>query len=446
MRCRPETTASTYYFSTDRSLVYTPFFEDFGPLNLACVWKYCKQVDDLLKKPVLSGRRLVHYCAEDYRMRANAAFLACAFQVAVMRKTAQQAWEPFEGVSPPFQPFRDAGMGEARFGLTILDCLEGLETSIVQGLFDWRRFDVGSYEHFDKVENGDITWIIPDRLLAFAGPFDNFQSHTNDLDWSRTPEEYASIFKAAGVGLVVRLNKAEYTREKFLQHGIKHVDLYFKDGSCPSPSIVSTFLKIVEGQPGPIAVHCKAGLGRTGTLIGMYAMKHHFFSARGFIGWCRLCRPGSVLGPQQEYLVAMQASMFQAGELLRGAMRPPRPSQKLLPGDTGARDGLDVASHMDAYLRYKDHGQGNRLVKMKKSRQGGRETTLQSPSTASTKASEGSLQEEPYSPGSTSSDLGASHRVKSREDSKRAQVSQVATAISRSVRHVFGRSSHTVAV
>lgn len=49
-------------------------------------------------------------------------------------------------------------------------------------------------------------------------------------------------------------------------------------------------------------MHCKAGLGRTGTLIGLYAMKHYQISAEAFIGWIRIARPGSILGPQQFYL------------------------------------------------------------------------------------------------------------------------------------------------
>lgn len=45
-----------------------------------------------------------------------------------------------------------------------------------------------------------------------------------------------------------------------------------------------------------------AGLGRTGTLIGAYIMKHYKFSALEAIAWLRLCRPGSVIAHQQQWL------------------------------------------------------------------------------------------------------------------------------------------------
>lgn len=45
-----------------------------------------------------------------------------------------------------------------------------------------------------------------------------------------------------------------------------------------------------------------AGLGRTGTLIACYMMKHFKFTAAECIAWCRICRPGSIIGPQQNFL------------------------------------------------------------------------------------------------------------------------------------------------
>ena len=47
---------------------------------------------------------------------------------------------------------------------------------------------------------------------------------------------------------------------------------------------------------------CVAGLGRTGTLIGCYLMKHYEMSAAETIAWIRIARPGSILGPQQHYM------------------------------------------------------------------------------------------------------------------------------------------------
>lgn len=92
-----------------------------------------------------------------------------------------------------------------------------------------------------------------------------------------------------------------------MKAGIQHSDLYFLDGSTPPQHIVDEFLSLTEKEPGAIAIHCKAGLGRTGTLIGLYAMKHFQFPAAAFIGWIRIARPGSILGPQQHYLIENEA-------------------------------------------------------------------------------------------------------------------------------------------
>lgn len=103
-----------------------------------------------------------------------------------------------------------------------------------------------------------------------------------------------------GVSHVIRLNKASYVKAPLERGGIMVTDLYFPDGSTPPGHLVKKFLDLCDREKnGAIAVHCKAGLGRTGTLIGLWAMREYKFPAPAFIGWIRLMRPGSILGPQQ---------------------------------------------------------------------------------------------------------------------------------------------------
>jgi hypothetical protein len=92
---------------------------------------------------------------------------------------------------------------------------------------------------------------------------------------------------------------------------------YFIDGGVPSEQIIRQFLELSEADPGLIAVHCKAGLGRTGTLIAMYLMKHYGFTSAEVIGYLRIMRPGSVLGPQQFFLKQWERPMWAQGEAHR---------------------------------------------------------------------------------------------------------------------------------
>lgn len=357
----PKSTTKSHYFSIDNDLVYEPFFADFGPLNLSMIYRYCKMLEEKLRDPMLADKRIVHYCSHDPKKRANAVCLVCAFLVIVCQKSADMAFEPFSNIYPPLLPFRDATCGVCTFQLTILDCMRGLEKGIENRWFDWNEFDVDSYEFFEKVENGDMNWVVPDKFLAFAGPCPT----STDADGfpAFTPEDYVPIFREAGVGLVVRLNKKQYDRRRFIDQGLNHVDLYFLDGSCPSKEIIGKFLHVTESETAAVAVHCKAGLGRTGTLIGLYAMKHFQFPARAFIGWNRICRPGSILGPQQQFLVELESDMFQAGAALRRPMPPPRGDADRLLAQQVDKLNLRDRSQVE---QYEDAGQGERLCNAKR--------------------------------------------------------------------------------
>lgn len=57
-------------------------------------------------------------------------------------------------------------------------------------------------------------------------------------------------------------------------------------------------------------MHCKAGLGRTGTNIAAFLIKNLRFTAPEAIAWCRMCRPGSIVGPQQQFLLVKQRELL----------------------------------------------------------------------------------------------------------------------------------------
>lgn len=174
-----------------------------------------------------------------------------------------------------------------------------------------------------SLQNGDLNWLVEGKILAFAGP--SFERHVSPEGYcTLAPGDYIPYFKRKKVSLVVRLNKRCYDEEDFVKAGIKHVDAFFLDGSCPPMKILYKVLEAFEAVPEgeAFAVHCKAGLGRTGTCIGAYLMKHYRFTASEAIAWMRICRPGCVIGPQQHFLKQIEARMWQEGETARLVDRP----------------------------------------------------------------------------------------------------------------------------
>mmetsp|Transcript_6704 Transcript_6704/g.7641 ORF Transcript_6704/g.7641 Transcript_6704/m.7641 type:complete len:203 (-) Transcript_6704:37-645(-) len=181
-----------------------------------------------------------------------------------------------------------------------------------------------------------------------------------------TPEDYEPVFKSLGVERIIRLNKASYNKKRFTKFGFKFNDLYFLDGSTPSKEIVLKFIDLVENTKKAIAVHCKAGLGRTGTLIGCYAMKTYGFTASEFIGWIRLARPGSVLGPQQHFLEEMEEELLP---LYRSPERVSHLDSSPFSRAYSPKKNIEMSPLERQRSKYGDKSQATRLLSAKKMRE-----------------------------------------------------------------------------
>uniref|UniRef100_A0A672QDU3 Dual specificity protein phosphatase CDC14A-like n=1 Tax=Sinocyclocheilus grahami TaxID=75366 RepID=A0A672QDU3_SINGR len=341
LRSKPKSTANTHYFSTDEEFVYENFYADFGPLNFAMLYRYCCKLNKKLKSFTLTRKRIVHYTSFDQRKRANAAVLIGAYAVIYLKKTPEEAYRALiSGSNASYLPFRDASFGNCTYNLTVLDCLQGIRKALQHGFLNFETFDVNEYEHYERVENGDLNWIIPGKLLAFSGPHP--KSKIENGYPLHAPEAYFPYFRKHDVTTIVRLNKNIYDAKRFTDAGFDHYDLFFVDGSTPSDVITRRFLHVCESTDGAVAVHCKAGLGRTGTLIGCYLMKHYRFTPAEAIAWIRICRPGSIIGPQQHYLEEKQTSLWAHGDIHRSKQR--QYEDRSVPHLISSMDNLSIST------------------------------------------------------------------------------------------------------
>ncbi|XP_054444075.1 dual specificity protein phosphatase CDC14B isoform X1 [Pteronotus mesoamericanus] len=316
---RPKSSSSVHYFSIDNELEYENFYADFGPLNLAMVYRYCCKINKKLKSLTMIRKKIVHFTGSDQRKQANAAFLIGCYMVIYLGRTPEEAYRILMFGDTSYIPFRDAAYGSCNFFITLLDCFHAVKKAMQYGFFNFNSFNLDEYEYYEKAENGDLNWIIPGRFIAFCGPHSRTKLESGYHQHS--PEAYIPYFKNHNVTTIIRLNKRMYNAKHFTNAGFDHYDLFFADGSTPTDAIIKEFLDICESAEGAIAVHCKAGLGRTGTLIACYIMKHYRMTAAETIAWIRICRPGSVIGPQQQFLVMKQPSLWLEGDYFRQKLR-----------------------------------------------------------------------------------------------------------------------------
>ena len=296
-----------------------------GPFNLGTTHHVCTILKNLLKNPDFANTKIIYYCFVESSDITNAIYLLGAFLCIYMGATPEQAWLPFRKLNSSLSlPYRDATWVKSTYDLHLTDCWAGIRRALDSNIYRPETFDKNEYLYYDDPNNGDLHEVMAGKFIAFKGPRAKRIELVNG-SFTMLPSDYVEVFRAKNVTCVVRLNNPEYDKRDFEDAGFTHHDLFFTDCSTPPDELVDRFLHIAEGASGIVAVHCLAGLGRTGTLIGLYMMKHNGFTAREVMAWLRISRPGSIIGPQQHYLEEQEERMRQLGRQgvagLGGAIR-----------------------------------------------------------------------------------------------------------------------------
>ena len=145
-----------------------------------------------------------------------------------------------------------------------------------------------------EAEHLTFDWIIPDKLGACSMP-GLWQWVEDDLEFLR----------GEGVRVLVSLSIPPPDIDLVHKHGMSHAVLPFRDMCAPPPEMIDRFVDIVSKSLDagePVAVHCHAGLGRTGTMLACFLV-HQGRSADAAIAEVRRQRPGSVETAEQEQAV-----------------------------------------------------------------------------------------------------------------------------------------------
>ena len=146
-------------------------------------------------------------------------------------------------------------------------------------------------------------WVIPGKVAGTPMP-GVVQSIDNDLAALRT----------VGVTMLITLTENDISQDALRKHGLRNLHLPIRDREPPTVAQVRMLIARMNGmlKKGEVlAVHCLAGLGRTGTVLASWLIQDGL-TAKVALERIRKIESGYVQSPaQEEFLNAVEADILK---------------------------------------------------------------------------------------------------------------------------------------